>query len=149
MGLNRNMRTVRARGTNANEGFGKFLSNAVPTGGRSHMETEFAQKVEFNQSNGFLRSSRSSQKAFIAGCQKGASIPATWKYEINGPQQKIPFKTVSGFYNRHTSEAFTNLNQIGYGIDPFERQQDILRKTQAEFDKKVLDPERPFRNIVR
>lgn len=86
VGLNRNMRTVRSRGAGANEGFGKFLSNAVPTGGRNYSETEYSQKVDFNQSNGFLRAASTGRKAFIAGCQKGAAIPATWKYELMGPQ---------------------------------------------------------------
>ena len=66
-----------------------------------------------------------------------------------GASQKVPHKTVSGFYNRKTSEPFSTLTQIGYEIDPYERKQDQLRKTQLEFDSKIIDKAHPFKNSVR
>jgi hypothetical protein len=74
-----------------------------------------------------LRSSNptSAKRAFVAGSQKARPIPSEWKYEVTGPSAKIPHKTVSGFYNRKTTEPFSSLNEIGYGLDPYERKQDL------------------------
>lgn len=55
----------------------------------------------------------------------------------------------SGFYNRKTSEPFTNLNQIGYVEDPHERKQDLLREEYARLNKKILNKNEPFSHVVR
>lgn len=42
--------------------------------------------------------------------------------EPKGSQSLRPFvERMSGFYNRRGTEPFTNLNTIGYSIDPYER----------------------------
>lgn len=147
MGLKKNIRTGRAKGTAANEGFGKFLSNAVPEQ-RSASEAKYSEAVQFNQtSTSFLRAT-SAKKPFIAGSQKGAPIPSEWK-ALMGANGKVPHKTVSGFYNRKTAEPFSTMSQIGYQFDPYERKQDILRKTQIDFESKIHDKANPFKNAVK
>lgn len=142
MGLNRNMKTTIARGTSANEGFGKFKSN----------NGKFDEAVSFNVglSNGFLRGrgSQSAKKAFVAGSQKANPVPDQCRYKVQGPSAKLNYRDVSGFYNRKTSEPFTSLNGIGYGLEPYERKQDLMRTTQQNFDNCILDPAKPFSHTV-
>ena len=55
----------------------------------------------------------------------------------------------SGFYNRKTSEPFTNLNQIGYSEDPYERKEDLLREEYARLNNLILKKNEPFSHVVR
>jgi hypothetical protein len=47
-------------------------------------------------------------------------------------------ETLPGFFNRKTSEAFTNLNGIGYGLEPYERKQDLERDEYARLNSKIM-----------
>lgn len=67
-----------------------------------------------------------------------------------GSYHLTPFvKRPGGFYNRKTSEPFTNLNQIGYGIDPYERKEDLARDEYARLNSKILYKNQPFSQVVK
>jgi len=53
------------------------------------------------------------------------------------PKNATP-ETKPGFYNRKTSEPFTNLNGIGYQLDPYERKQDLERDEYARLNSKIM-----------
>jgi len=45
---------------------------------------------------------------------------------------KAHAERISGFYNRKSNVAFTNMNTIGYMADPYERKEDMLREEYAK-----------------
>lgn len=80
---------------------------------------------------------------------------AEYDYRLNtiepkGSHSLRPFvDRPSGFYNRKTREPFTNMNTIGYTIDPYERKDDMIREEYARLNNKILVKNLPFSQDVR
>ena len=56
----------------------------------------------------------------------------------NGPSAKKIPESKKGFYTSNTPEPFTQLNTIGYAIDPYERKQDLARTDYAKQNNSIL-----------
>jgi len=62
----------------------------------------------------------------------------------NGPPPaKCPEK-LPGFMSSKTPEPFTNLNQMGYSLEPYERAQDMGRTDYARQNNSILHRDQPF-----
>jgi hypothetical protein len=67
-----------------------------------------------------------------------------------GSYANTPFvKRTNGFYNRKTTEPFTNLNGIGYKEDPYERKEDLAREEYAKQNSLIIYKNQPFNNTVK
>ena len=109
------------------ESFTKFTSNALGD-----------PYVDPGKYNASLRSSSCNGKPFVNmhgnRTVRKSEFPhmAEHKAKCPTPESK------PGFYNRKTSEPFTNLNGIGYQLDPYERKQDLERDEYARLNSKIL-----------
>lgn len=123
----------------ANETFSRFISNSVGDA--------YNDPGRFNQS---LRSTSPILK------QASITHPTPFKTQGNKSVRKSEFAyndnderkgshalrpfadRPGGFYNRKTTEPFSNLNSIGYSEDPYERKEDISRDEYAKLNSQIL-----------
>jgi hypothetical protein len=62
----------------------------------------------------------------------------------NGPPALKNPEKLRGFMSTKTPEPFTNMNTIGYAIDPYERNQDLARTDYAKQNNSILHRDQPF-----
>lgn len=121
----------------ANESFGTFISNSIGD--------PYVDPGKYS-----LRSS-SASKPFLTSANKKVR-KSEYEHMSAGKPVRNPtaMKTApGGFYNRKTSEPFTNGNGIGYVEDPYERKEDFARDDYARLNSKILYKGQPFSNVVK
>jgi hypothetical protein len=137
------MSVTRSRGTSPAEGFGSFMSNA---GGDPYQDTnQFAKTLRSSRSGGFFKP----EKPFVAGSQKGKGLGGEQRYTEVGPKPRPNPERMPNFVTSRQCYPFSNLNKIGYALEPFENKQDDERREIISLKSKVIDKQKPFCHQVK
>lgn len=117
------------------EQFGKFVSNSIGD--------PYVDPGKYR-----LRSRSPVEQPFVS--MHGHRTVKKSEYEHMSEKKLAPVvEQPRGLYNRKTSEPFTNLNQLGYSEDPYERKEDLARDEYARLNGKILHRGQPFSHVVR
>ena len=109
VGLNRAMTVNGCK--NAKETFGNFQSNALGD--------PFVDPGKYNQSLRGMRSN-SQNKPFLTQSNRKVRHSEFEYIPLGPPKRPVP-ESAPRFATRVKAEPFTNLNQMGYSEDPYER----------------------------
>ena len=126
VGLKRGISVAKAKGPR--ETFGRFSSNALGD--------PFQDAGKYN---GSLRKTKSKPVLPPFKTTGNRKIRRSeFPYIEQGPPKRPEPETAPRFGTRVKAEPFTNLNQIGYRVDPYERKKDFTRVEYAQRNGLIL-----------
>lgn len=109
----------------ANETFGSFISNSIGD--------PYVEPAKYH-----LRSNSFAEKPFINMHGNRTVAKSEFVHMHNGrPRVHTPEKA-KGVHIKKDPEPFTNLNNVGYTEDPYERKEDIIRDEYSLNNSKIL-----------
>lgn len=115
--------------------FGKLESNAIGNPYVDPGQYDLRKPGPRGAGTGCINSTMRSQsmdKTFkYSGSQKLVRR-SEFEHMHNGPPKKVEPETKKGFLTSSVPEPFTNMNTIGYSIEPYERKQDMERTEYAK-----------------
>jgi hypothetical protein len=136
VGLNKGMTVNGCKNTKST--FGKFASNCL---GDPYQDP--GQYI--------LRKPRSSSqvsKPFVTSGNKKVR-KSEFEYIPQGPPKRGVPESAPRFATRVKAEPFTNLNTLGYSLEPYERKQDFEREDYGKRNGQILHRDQPWSNTVR
>ena len=136
VGLKKGMSVARAKG--AKETFGRFQSNAVGD--------PYQDPGKYNAH--LRRTNAKTPLPFTTSSNKKVRRSEFPYIEQGPPQRSIP-ETAPRFATRVKNEPFTNLNKLGYSMDPYERKQEQGSAEYAQRNSLILHRDQPWNNTVR